>query len=95
LGKSVVEVVTVSAYTAGWAMEAAKPPARTPASVAAREARLREVRQARDGDADEDDVESLVPTIQSTAVALDLLTEGDRQPRSSIQQVIDAYSENG
>jgi hypothetical protein len=89
-----VEVVTVSAYTAGWAMEAVKQPARTPASIVAREARLREIRQERGGASDEGDIENAIPTIQSTEVALDLLTEGDRQPKSNFQQVVKAYSEN-
>jgi hypothetical protein len=89
-----VEVVTVSAYTAGWAMEALKQPIRTPATIVARDERRREIRQEHDGADDEGDVESALPTIQSTEVALDLLTEGNRQPQSNFQQVVKAYSDN-
>lgn len=87
------QVLTVSGYTAGWAMEALKPAVRTPPSVEAQEKRLRQVRQENDG-IDQDDIESLTPTIQSTSVALDLLTEGNRQPPPSVEQVIASYAEN-
>jgi hypothetical protein len=87
------DVVNVSANMAAWASDAMKPPQRVPTSVAAREARRMEVRQERDG-VSEDDIESTVPAIQSTAIALDLLNEGNRQPQSAIQRVIDAYIEN-
>lgn len=88
-----VEVTTVSAYTAGWAMEVLKPEPRVPTSIAAREARRIELRQEKE-DADEDDLESTVPVIQSTEIALDLLNEGNRQPRSTVQHAIDSYVEN-
>jgi len=87
------QVLTVSGYTAGWAMEAMKPAVRTPPSVEAREKRLHQVRRENDG-IDEDDIEGPLATVQSAAVALDLLTEGNRQPQPSIQQVIASYAEN-
>ncbi len=89
-----VQVLTVSAYTAGWAMEALKPPIHAPASVVAREKRLREIRQERDGISDAGDIEGPLATVQSTSVALDLLTEDNRQPRPTVQHVIDSYIEN-
>ena len=88
-----VEVVSISAYTAAWAMDAAKPLARVPASIAAREARRMELRQKRDG-SDDDKIEEAAPAIQSTAVALDMMIEGERQPQATIQQAIESYVEN-
>lgn len=88
-----VQVLTVSGYTAGWAMEAMKPAVRTPPSVEAREKRVHQIRRENDG-IDEDDIEELPPTVQSTSVSLDLLTEGNRQPQPSVPQVIAFYAEN-
>lgn len=88
-----VEIVGVSASTAAWVMDAAKPPARVPVSIAAREARRMEKRQERQ-DASDDEIDSTVPAIQSTAVALDMMTEGNRQPQSTMKHAIDSYIEN-
>lgn len=87
-----VDVVNISAYTAGWAMEAVKQPARTPTSIVAKEERRREVRLERDGD--DEDIESALPAIQSAAVSLDLLTQDNRDHHPELQRVIDAYAEN-
>ncbi|MGO4436448.1 hypothetical protein [Rhizobium sp. RAF56] len=88
-----VEVVTVSAYTAAWAMDAAKQPARVPTAIAAREARRMELRQKR-REAGDAEVEAIVPAVQSTALALELMIEGERQPQSTMQQAITSYEEN-
>jgi hypothetical protein len=90
---AMVEVVNVSAYMAAWAADAAKPPVLVPASIAARDARRLQKRQQRDGVTDiEIDSPSLV--IQSTSVALDLMTQGNGQPRSTLKHAIDSYTEN-
>lgn len=88
-----VEVVNVSAYMAAWAADAAKPPTLVPASIAARTARKEAVRRERD-DVSDGDVESISPIIQSTTIALDLMNEGSRQPRSTLRHALESYAEN-
>jgi len=88
-----VAVVNVSAYTAAWAADAAKQPTLVPASIAARAARKEALRRERD-DVDDSDVESISPIIQATTVALDLMDEGSRQPRSTLQHALESYAEN-
>jgi len=88
-----VEVVNVSAYLAAWAADTAKQPTLVPASIAARTARKEALRRERD-DIDDSDVESISPIIQSTTVALDLMDEGSRQPRSTLQHALESYAEN-
>lgn len=87
------EIVTVSAYTAGWAMDAVKQPARVPTAIAAREARRMELRQKR-GDTNVQAVDGTLPVIQPTAIGLDLAIEGERLPQSTMQQAIESYEEN-
>jgi hypothetical protein len=90
----VVDVVSISAYTAAWAMDAAKQPVRTPASLAARDARRMELRQKR-GDAGVSRIDSPFSAVQSAAAALDTMIEGERQPQSTMRQAIESYGENG
>jgi hypothetical protein len=88
-----VEVVNVSAYMAAWAADAVKPPTLVPASVAARTARKEALRLERD-DVSDSDVEGISPIIQATTIALDLMDEGSRQPRSTLQHALQSYAEN-
>jgi hypothetical protein len=88
-----VEVVNVSAYMAAWAADSAKQPTLVPASIAARTARKEALRRERD-DVSDSDVESMSPIIQSTTIALDLMNDGSRQPRSTLQHALDSYAEN-
>ncbi len=88
-----VEIIGVSANAAAWVADLVKPQVRVPTSVAAREAKRMQDHLERDGGSD-DDIESTIPAIQSTAVALDLLAEGNRQPQVTVQHVIDSYIEN-
>lgn len=87
------DIVSVSAYTAGWVMDAVKTPARVPTSIAAREARRMELRQTR-GDTDDDEVDGALPVIQPAAMGLDLSVDGERLPQSTMQQAIHSYKEN-
>jgi hypothetical protein len=88
-----VEVVNVSAYMAAWAADSAKQPTLVPSSIAARTARKEAMRRERD-DVDDSDVEAISPIIQATTVALDLMEEGSRQPRSTLQHALESYAEN-
>ena len=89
-----VDVVSISAYTAAWAADAAKPLARTPASLAARAARRMEQRQKR-GEAAAEDAASLVPAVSSGAAALDTMIASERRPQSTMRQALESYGENG
>ena len=88
-----VEVVNVSAYMVAWAADAAKQPTLVPASIAQRTARKEALRRERDG-VDDSDVESLSPIIQATTIGLDLMNEGSRQPRSTLQHALESYADN-
>jgi hypothetical protein len=88
-----MEVSSVTAAMAALAADTVKQPARTPRSVAAREVRKTELRTIK-GTVDNSDVESASPVIQTTTIALDLMNEGSRQPRSTLQQVLDCYAQN-
>lgn len=88
-----VEVVNVSAYMVAWAADAAKQPTLVPTTIAQRTARKEALRRKR-GDVDESDVESISPIIQATTIGLDLMNEGSRQPRSTLQNALDSYAEN-
>jgi hypothetical protein len=88
-----VEVVNVSAYMAAWAADAAKPPVLVPAAIVARNARKSELRQRQVGAAD-DELESSSLVIQSTDVALDLMMQGESQPRSTLRHAIESYADN-
>ena len=90
-----IEVVNVSANMAAWAADTAKPLALVPASIVARIARKEALRRDRDDVSDGDvDVESISPIIQSTTIALDLMNEGSRQPRSTLRHALESYAEN-
>lgn len=84
------QVITVSANTAAYAMEALKPQARVPSSMAAREAKRLAARQERDIGG----VDTPLLTISSTEVALELLTMGNRQPQTGVRQAIESYEES-
>ncbi|WFS02466.1 hypothetical protein [Rhizobium tumorigenes] len=88
-----VEVVNVSAYMASWAADMTKQPTLVPPAIAARTARKEALRRLRDG-VDDSDVESISPIIQATTIGLDLMNEGSRQPRSTLQHALDSYAEN-
>lgn len=87
-----VSVVSISADTAVAALESLKIPKRVAASTAAKEARrLSERREKVDAGQDIDDTASI---IQSTEVALDLMTMGQRQPQASLNQALKFYEED-
>jgi hypothetical protein len=88
-----VEVVNVSAYMAAWVADTAKPPTLTPAGIAARTARKEALRRQNDN-LGESDPESVSPIIQATTIGLDLMNEGSRQPRSTLQHALESYAEN-
>ncbi|MBB3319138.1 hypothetical protein FHT97_002586 [Rhizobium sp. BK399] len=85
-------VGTISANTAAAAFETLRIPQRVSASTAAKEARRAADRQTRA--ASGQDVEEAANIIQSTEVALDLMTMGQRQPQAGLQQALDLYSDN-
>ncbi len=87
-----VSLISISADTAVVALESLKIPKRVPASIAAKEARrVAERREKVDAGADVDDTASI---IQSTEVALDLMTMGQRQPQASLNQALKLYEED-
>lgn len=87
-----VLVGNISADTAVAAFESLKIPPRVSASTAAKEARRISERRTKI-DSGQDLDESAV-VIQSTEVALDLMTMGQRQPQASLKQALKLYRED-
>ncbi|KQV81594.1 hypothetical protein [Rhizobium sp. Root1220] len=87
-----VLVGTISASTAAAAFETLRIPPRVSASTAAKEARRAADRKTKvDSGTDIDEPASI---IQSTEVALDLMTMGQKQPQAGLQQALELYSES-
>ncbi|MBB3966631.1 MULTISPECIES: hypothetical protein [Rhizobium] len=87
-----VLVGSISASTAAAAFEALRIAPRVSASTAAKDARKVAERQ-RHADADEGPDETAA-VINSTEVALDLMTMGQRQPQAALQQALKLYEED-
>jgi hypothetical protein len=86
------QVVTISASTAAAAFETLRIAQRVPANMAARETRRMAERQVR-GVAAAADLEESPNIIQSTELALDLMTKGNKQPQAGLQQALRSYEE--
>jgi len=89
---SMTQVVTISASTAAAAFESLRIAQRVPPNMAAKETRRMAERQLR-GVAAADDLEDSPNIIQSTEVALDLMTKGNKQPQAGLQQALRSYDE--
>ncbi|OWV86593.1 hypothetical protein ATY81_09305 [Rhizobium sp. R72] len=87
-----VLVGTIAASTAAAAFETLRIPQRVSASTAAKEARRAADRQTRA--ASGQDVEEPSNIIQSTEVALDLMTMGQKQPQAGLKQALELYSDS-
>jgi hypothetical protein len=85
------QVVTISASTAASAFEALRIPQRVPANMVAKEARKMADRQIKGTTADE--FEETPNIIQSTEVALDLMSKGNKQPQAGLQQALKYYED--
>jgi hypothetical protein len=86
-----VLVGTISASTAAAAFETLRIPQRVPASTAAKEARRAADRKSKGGNVQ--DVNEPSNVIQSTEVALDLMTMGQRQPQAGLKQALRFYED--
>lgn len=83
---------SISADTAVVVFESLKIPPRVSASAAAKDARrISEKRQKIDSG---HDVDESAAVIQSTEVALDLMTMGQRQPQAGLRQALKLYEED-
>ncbi len=87
-----VLVGSISASTAAAAFEALRIAPRVSASTAAKDARKVAERQ-RQTDSGQDTDESAA-VINSTEVALDLMTMGQRQPQAGLKQALKLYEED-
>jgi hypothetical protein len=86
-----VLVGTISASTAAAAFETLRIPQRVPASTTAKEARRTADRKTK-GDSGHD-VDEASSVIQSTEVALDLMTMGQKQPQAGLKQALQFYTD--
>jgi hypothetical protein len=84
------QLLTISANMAAVAAETLRIPQRVPTAVAARDARRIADRQLRPDSDDGDDPANI---IQSTEVALDLMTKGNKQPQSGLKQALRSYED--
>lgn len=87
-----VLIGTIAASTAAAAFDTLRIPQRVSASTAAKEARRAADRQMRT--ASGQDIEEAANIIQSTEVALDLMTMGQRQPQAGLKQALELYSDS-
>jgi hypothetical protein len=86
-----VLVGSISASTAAAAFETLRIPPRVSASTTAKEARRAADRKTkRDNGHDIDETPNV---IQSTEVALDLMTMGQKQPQSGLKQALQFYKD--
>ena len=85
------QVVTISASTAAAAFDTLRITPRVPTSIAAKDARRIADRQLKGTTADE--VEETQNIIQSTEIALDLMTKGNKQPQAGLQQALNSYED--
>jgi hypothetical protein len=85
------QVLTISATTASSAIEALRPLQRVPASIAAKEARRLADRQTKTDSGE--NIDETANIIQSTEVALDLMTKGNKQPQAGLKQALQSYGD--
>lgn len=90
--ESMTQVVTISASTAAAAFDSLRIAPRVPASMAAKDARRIAERQLRGVEA-ADEHEEMPNIIQSTEVALDLMTKGNKQPQAGLQHALKSYQD--
>ncbi|MBB3657106.1 hypothetical protein FHX15_002334 [Rhizobium sp. BK650] len=81
---------SISASTAALAFESLRIPQRVATGTAARDARKLAERQLNQSGEDPEDGASV---IQSTEVALDLMTKGFRQPQAGLKQALQSYED--
>ena len=86
---TMTQIVTVSAYTAAYATEAAKPAIRAPRKQVVEDA-VRDFETTRNGGVEES---STADTIKAVAAELSMMNFNDHHPQASIQQALDAYHE--
>ncbi|PWE56512.1 hypothetical protein DEM27_08985 [Metarhizobium album] len=86
------QVVTVSANTAAYAMEALKPAQRV-----ARKQYVQEAVRTFEATANEgvDETDSIPDVIRTASAELSMMNFGDNQPQASVQEAIDAYRRAG
>ncbi|PKA39068.1 hypothetical protein [Rhizobium sullae] len=85
------QVVTISASTAATAFETLRIAPRVPASMVAKDARRIADRQLKGRSGQE--LNETASIIQSTEVALDLMTKGNKQPQAGLQQALKSYED--
>lgn len=85
------QLVSISASTAALAFESLRIPQRVATGTAARDARKLAERQLNRSSGDDPDETANI--IQSTEVALDLMTKGFRQPQAGLQQALQSYED--
>jgi hypothetical protein len=85
------QVVTISASTAAAAFEALRIAPRVATGIAVKDARRMADRQLKNTSSiDPDDTSHI---IQSTEVALDLMTKGHKQPQTGLRQALKYYED--
>ena len=85
------QLLSISANTAALAAETLRIPQRVANSTAARESRRLADRQLKAESTEGVDDPSSI--IQSTEVALDLMTKGNRQPQAGLKQALQSYED--
>ncbi|MBB4572946.1 hypothetical protein PYR71_25665 [Rhizobium sp. MC63] len=85
------QLLSISANTAAVAFESLRIPQRVATSTAARDAKRIADRQLKAENPDQAEEPSSI--IQSTEVALDLMTKGNRQPQTGLRQALQSYED--
>ena len=85
------QVVTVSANTAAYAMEAMKPPPKPSRSEFVRQTVRAFAAEAADGEVDLDAIVGGADVVRSTSTDLLMLNSGKHPPQTSVQEAIAAY----
>ncbi|ANL28110.1 hypothetical protein AMC90_CH02292 [Rhizobium phaseoli] len=85
------QLLSISANTAAVAFESLRIPQRVATSTAARDAKRIADRQLKAENLDRAEEPSSI--IQSTEVALDLMTKGNRQPQTGLRQALQSYED--
>ncbi len=83
------QIVTVSANTAAYAIEAAKPVIRAPRKQIVADA-IRDFETSRNGGTEDS---ATTDAIKAVAAELSMMNFNDHHPQASIQQALDAYRE--
>lgn len=86
---AMTQIVTVSAHTAAYAMEAVKPPTKLPSKKHVEE--TVRIAKARESDSVTDPILAVTDAVKSMSAGLASLNSGARQPQASIKEAIDAY----